>query len=552
MLLAAFAAFCAASCLAQAYGQTWCGKNYMKTSPVVPPGGQFPVPAASSQPLLAFRCEPAIKPYLPEDILTPSSFIIDTPITSSEVVGAAPISLPEHGSLGSVAVTVSVNGRPLAAGLVPLNATKFELPFTLVGLSPRTEVYDVTCAAEYSPGLLSKSQKFSSTAALSLLPDPPDGRSVTKMDLRTGALLAKPATGKGGSYETVFPIGFYTNFGGYLDSNLTLLNELAAQGFTVVHPVPTFDNLTALDLVLDRMQELGLYLMYDMRWTYMNDTGVTEEVNRIKNRPNLLLWYTGDEPDGTSDPLNATSHSYDLINSLDGYHPVSLVLNCENYFFTEYTSGTDIVMQDTYMIGNNVTFSSQWDTVCTPDYGDCGCDNCKGEFEDISTRMDDFAERLRDDGWARTKAVWTVPQAFGGDSYWKREPTGKEYIVQSVLGINHGGLGVVAWNDPTPADIKASASALALALPTMKEFILSPSASFAHIATGRVDIGVWTVDGRALVLATNLNYAAATVPLAGLPGVKGKSVKQVFDSGASFAGGKFTFEATGTGGFIVG
>lgn len=35
----------------------------------------------------------------------------------------------------------------------------------------------------------------------------------------------------------------------------------------------------------------------------MNTTAVQEEVNRIKNRPNLLLWYTGDEPDGTSGEL---------------------------------------------------------------------------------------------------------------------------------------------------------------------------------------------------------------------------------------------------------
>lgn len=89
-------------------------------------------------------------------------------------------------------------------------------------------------------------------------------------------------------------------------------------------------------------------------------TAVTEEVNRVKNRPNLLLWYTADEPDGTSDTLDATINAYDLIYSLDGYHPVSLVLNCENYEFTAYTAGADIVMQDTYMIGNNVTFSSQW------------------------------------------------------------------------------------------------------------------------------------------------------------------------------------------------
>jgi hypothetical protein len=35
--------------------------------------------------------------------------------------------------------------------------------------------------------------------------------------------------------------------------------------FTVVHPVPTFDDLDALKNVLNRMEELGLYLMYDMR-----------------------------------------------------------------------------------------------------------------------------------------------------------------------------------------------------------------------------------------------------------------------------------------------
>lgn len=55
-------------------------------------------------------------------------------------------------------------------------------------------------------------------------------------------------------------------------------------------------------------------------------------------------------------------------------------------------------------------------TPCTTDYGDCGCDNCHGEFEDISNRMDEFADRLFDLGWDRTKAVWAVPQAFGDDT----------------------------------------------------------------------------------------------------------------------------------------
>ena len=100
----------------------------------------------------------------------------------------------------------------------------------------------------------------------------------------------------------------------------------------------------------------------------MNLTSVTEQVNMIKSRKNLLLWYTGDEPDGTSDPLNATTITYDLINELDGYHPVSLVLNCQNYFFPEYTAGSDVVMQDAYPISINATFSVEWHTPCTPDY----------------------------------------------------------------------------------------------------------------------------------------------------------------------------------------
>lgn len=150
----------------------------------------------------------------------------------------------------------------------------------------------------------------------------------------------------------------------------------------------------------------------------MNATSVIEQVNMIKTRKNLLLWYTGDEPDGTSDPLNATKISYDLIKSLDGsYHPVSLVLNCENYYFSEYIQGADVVMQDTYPIAVNTSFSAEWHTPCTLDFGCCGCDDCHGSFDDIVERMDVFAYRLDALGENRAKTVWAVPQAFGGSEY---------------------------------------------------------------------------------------------------------------------------------------
>ncbi|KAJ7772091.1 hypothetical protein DFH07DRAFT_953374 [Mycena maculata] len=557
-------------------GQTWCNKNYMVTEPVTDPGGRFPIPATSSSPLLALRCAPAIRPYLPEDAAgssdtSPTSILIDTPITFSEISNAVPITLGP----GTLEVTVSVNGKELASGAVPLNATKHALPFSLSALKPQKAAYNITCSATFA----SSKQTFSATGLLTYLPDPPpDIGAVTKFDARTGAILARPLGGsKTAPFEPVFPIGFYTGFGNYLETNFTTaLPELKAQGFTVVHPIPSFDNITALDEVLDKMEEVGLYLMYDMRLyvlrayffpssrlpssrTYMNDTSVTEQVNQIKSRANLLLWYTADEPDGTSDPLNATRLSANLINSLDGgdglggagYHPVSLVLNCENYQFNSYANGADVVLQDAYTVGNNLSFSTVWGTPCTDDYGDCGCDNCHTGFPDIATRMDEFKQRLFINGWELTKALWTVPQGFGNETYWPRYPTGREFVVESILGVNHGGLGVVSWDDPTTADIKTSASDLALALVTMKSFILSPAATVRQVTLGSIDVGIWIVGSQTLALATNIIYQNVSLSLAEL-NLSGK-VKQVFDSGASVSsdGRTLLFGSVGSGGFIL-
>lgn len=552
-----------ASATTTAVAQTWCGKYYQQNQKIVPPGGQFPVPATSSSPLLALRCAQTIRPYLAGDSGTdpnqPVSILVDAPVVYSYINNTQPISIPNPSSPGSLSVTVTTTngGIVLAQGSVPVNSNKTELPLSLSALQPSSAAYNITCTAKYN------AQTFVATSLLTYLPSLPSGiGSVAKMDLRTGALLAQPANGSGGAFAPVLPIGFYTQFDSYLATNLSIPAQLASQGFNMIHLVPPFSNTTILSQVLDNMQQAGLYAMYDMRFTYMNSTSVTEQVNSLKARPNLLLWYTGDEPDGTSDPLGATVTASNLITSLDGgdgkggagYHPVSLVLNCQNYYFTQYTSGADIVMQDAYMIGNNVTWSSVWNTACTPDFGDCGCDNCMGSFEDISTRMDEFSQRLFINGWERTKAVWTVPQGFGNETYWKRYPTGQEFVVQSVIGINHGGLGVVSWDDPTSSDIKTYASTLALSLKQMTPFILSPLANFSQVTVNSVDCGLWTVGSKTLVLAANMNYASQTVPLAALGLPSTANITQVMNTGSSItsANDGFTFTSVGSGGFVVG
>ncbi|KAJ3526255.1 hypothetical protein NMY22_g10235 [Coprinellus aureogranulatus] len=534
-----------------AYAQTWCGKNYMRNQTIVPPGGQFPTLSQSSSPLLVFRCSQTIRPYLPDDVNNSPSILVSSFVSNTRYPDSAAWTPPPGFPSGSelpaggvftsrnLTITVTVDGQDVASGSIPEIPTGgdpdptrnqvvkswYELPLDLSKLQPRNEHYSLECKATLPDG-----QEFRATNPLSYLPERPGDEigSVTKMDGRSGALLVQ-SHGGSGAFKEIFPIGFYTQFDNYL-TNITVLSELKDQGFNVIHPIPPFPSTSELDKVLDEMERLGLYLMYDMRWTYQNTSSVTDEVNHIKKRTNLLLWYTADEPDGTSDPRNATVVSYRLINSLDGgdetggsgYHPVSLVLNCQDYLFTDYASGADIVMQDAYPIGNNVTFSEPWGTECTPDYGDCGCDNCKGSLRDISDRLVEYRDRLFANGWDKTKALWSVPQGFGNVTYWKRTPTGQEFMAQSVLAINYDSKGIISWTDPTTSSIKSAASTLAKALPSMTPYLLSPSLTLNRVLNNsevglddraQVSVAVWTTSEGSLVTAVNLSPNKVSVTL---------------------------------------
>jgi hypothetical protein len=161
------------------------------------------------------------------------------------------------------------------------------------------------------------------------------------------------------------------------------------------------------------------------------------------------MWYTADEPDGPGDPLDAPRNARDLIhNELDPYHPVGLVLNCENYHFTEYgLNGADVLLVDVYSVAVNGAWSKKYNTICDEDFGASGCDNCKGSFYDLTGRLDSWRDRIRIGGRSRTLPLWTVPQAFDdeGEEFWWRIPTGDEGAVQIVLAFNHGVMGHCAW-----------------------------------------------------------------------------------------------------------
>jgi hypothetical protein len=192
-----------------------------------------------------------------------------------------------------------------------------------------------------------------------------------------------------------------------------------------------------------------------------------------------------------------------------------VVLNCQNYYFAEYSQGSDIIMEDVYPIIINATFS-KWGTACNTTLGDCGCDNCAGNVQDVGRRLDDLANYERWLGrWPKTKIH--NPQSFNGEGYWPRDPTADEEYVMSLLAFNHGAQSLISWVYPT-SDILAAAHGRLAKVVTVEpvvDFLVGadrPTSAAVGATPGAdlVDAAYWVVrDGqhrRALVSIANGAY----------------------------------------------
>lgn len=225
------------------FGQEkWCGKNYKEGTPVIEPGGRYPVPSSSDGPLLLFRCEAAVKPYLENDD-TNGGVLIDLEITHTNAKGTTPITSDiANKQEPKFLIQVSTGDLPLlTAGVVGLGKNQL-LEFPLFALQARKEKYELTCKAQFisdegeeSDGTGMKEAKeavmdvtnsYSTSAQLSYLPPSPYGGSTVKIDTVTKALLVKGEN----EWKPILPYGFYASFDGYLAKDLSVLDEMAAMG----------------------------------------------------------------------------------------------------------------------------------------------------------------------------------------------------------------------------------------------------------------------------------------------------------------------------------
>lgn len=482
--------------------------------PEVIPGGWLYPPELSSTPLLDVQVSPRYSIYVSSE--TAAEFIVDAGL--SYYRGAPYEASPPNSPLATrdaadtLDFTITVDYKTLVSGTVKVNTTDNLFRFSLTGIVPKVDPYPVRLAATRS----SDRTTYTATTSLSYLPEKTVG-SVVKVDNLFGSLLFRNGF-TDGSFKYVFPYGFYGDYSGYFNVSANI-ESYASRGFNALNPVTDFtdSNMTSQ---IDTMDSVNLLWQYDMRNSFMNLTSVAEQVPLVKDHPSLLTYYTADEPDGWEYALNSTSVTYDLLARLDKYHPVALVLNCQNYYFPQYSAGADILMEDAYPVGINATYSYRG-TPCNDTYGDCGCDNCVGTLLDVPARIDAFhAYGAWLGGAAARKPVWVVPQAFDGEGYWSRDPTAEEVWVMDMLAFNHGAKGRLAWIYPATDELNDAAAQLARVVtvaPTVGFLTESKPVLLMDGTKGAaLDAAYWLVGGRVLVGIVNpinVTLSAAKVAL---------------------------------------
>lgn len=204
-----------------------------------------------------------------------------------------------------------------------------------------------------------------------------------------------------------------------------------------------------------------------------------------------------------------------LIHNLDPYHPVAVTLNCQDYYFGEYTTGADIIMTDPYPIAINSTFS-KWGTACNATLGDCGCDNCAGNVQDVSSRLEGLTRYETWLGrWPLPKFI--NPQAFHGEDYWFRDPTPAEAFVMNALAFNRGATGVFAWTWPTSQELFDAHSQMAgtVTKAPVSEFLLSgrPGGLVRVAEYELLDVAYWSRGAQMMVSVVNGADGEIAAPL---------------------------------------
>lgn len=331
----------------------------MSGAPNFNPGGMLHAPAPSASPLLFVQLETRYSIY--DSSESEGQFIVEAsvshthgePFSNKTAVPGSNEALPFETL--DFDVRIEKNDHLLVSSSINISTGAHLFGFDLGGLKPRLRPYHIVLygAPMHETGY----QNYTATTELYYLPAKNSGSTVKIDNLYGGMVVANNVTDY--AFEPLLPFGFYTSCSGYLNYSLANVSAYKDLGFNAINPVCAFTD-GDLGYLFDWLDETNVWYQYDMRGSYLNLSSVAEQIPLIKDRSSFLSWYTADEPDGWQYALNSTRLAYDLLKEQDPYHPTGLVLNCDNYYFKQYSSGADYVMEDAYPVGINATYSQKW------------------------------------------------------------------------------------------------------------------------------------------------------------------------------------------------
>ncbi|PNY25313.1 Uncharacterized protein TCAP_04737 [Tolypocladium capitatum] len=480
----------------------WCGKAYQPTYPSFDPGGQtVEPPTLPGGPVLDVRFKPRYSIYLESD--ERAEFVVDAATSEWHGQPWPGLGTPDEAPPVHFTINLVSDDDVLVSGRVAVGSTANVFAFDLARLAPRLEPYAVVLFGATESG----GPNVTASSELVVLPEKATG-SVARLDNLRGGLLFRSAV-TGGRFEPFLPYGFYASCDGFLcdEDSVRKIGAYRDLGLnSMVSLTTVFDSRAAYEY----MDQLDLRFMYDLRGYYKNLTAVRQQVAAIKDFDAIYSYWGSDEPDGNQDPFNLLGEARDAIRGIDPYHPVSVTLNCQDYYFEEYSAGADFIMEDVYPIAINSTFS-KWGTPCNATYGDCGCDNCRGNVQDVARRLDDLARYERWLGlWPKTKAH--NPQSFHGEDYWFRDPTPAEEVAMNALAFHHGARAIASWVWPTSDALARIHGEFAKVVATapVRDFILGGQAQrVERVEAGGLDVvdaAYWTSGKQVLLSVVNGGY----------------------------------------------
>lgn len=345
--------------------------------------------------------------------------------TEKEVSVAVWVPQSKENAASSLEITFGDNILLKGAKLEPGQVNVFELPAD--GLKQGVNTLSLTYMEQGKP-------VGSDRVIIKILPEQ---YNAVKIDRFSGGLIVEGLP--------FIPFGFYA----YSPVQPRLAEQEVVKGFNMMSPYQVIEGNTLKErkAYMDRCAALGMKVNYNLL-SIAGGGGVgnknfeklhhakrmkmlRKEVESFRDHPALLSWYISDEPVGQGVPPDSLEATYELIKELDPYHPVTVVFMSPAKA-KEYAHVMDIVMADPYPIPH-------------------------GTVDEVGV----VAAMLHKEFFL-DKPLWIVPQAFGGNEHWEREPTAQELRAMTYLalvnhasgiqyfirhGLNSFPKSTVAWNE---------------------------------------------------------------------------------------------------------